>query len=73
MPLHEQIGAPAVESRNPKRKAVHRSSLEGEAETGQCHATAEVSRGECRTGVGVCRGLKDRRVRGQTGIVVRHG
>ena len=44
-----------------------------EAESDQCHATAEVSRGERQAGVGVRRGLKDRKVRGQSGIVVRHG
>ncbi len=44
-----------------------------EPDTGRCHATAEVSRGKCQSGVGVRRGLKDWRVRGQTGMVVRHG
>ena len=28
MRLHEQAGAPTVESRNPERKVVHRPSLE---------------------------------------------
>ena len=44
-----------------------------EAESDQCHAIAEASGGACQAGVGVRRGLKDRRVRGQTGIVARHG
>ena len=28
MPLHEQTGAPAVESWSPERKVIHRPSLE---------------------------------------------
>ena len=73
MPLHKQIGDPAVESRNPKGKVIHRPSLEGEAETVQGHATAEVSRAECQSVVVVPGGSMDWRGRDQTGIVVRHG
>ena len=42
-----------------------------ESETGQCHAVAEVSRGECQSGVVLRGGSKDRRLRGEIDIVGR--